>query len=298
MITESQLRAIAPRARPDYARAILAADPATLAQHGIDSPLKLAHLLAQAAHETGGLVITEENLNYRAERIRQVWPSRPGAVKFAHDPRGLANCVYGGRMGNRPGTDDGWNFRGRGLAQHTGRDGYAAVAGLTGLPLVENPALVLDPANALTCLAAFWRWKRLGEVARDATDASVRAVTRRWNGGLVGIADRIARFRVAHRVLVRGEAASGAAAAVADEARADAAAAKNRATIVAATAPAVPAAPVATLSAAPDWATIATIAATIGITALIIVAAASILRHRRDTAIAAAADRLAIEATQ
>lgn len=198
-VSETQLRAVchpAERPRQDTLDAIVATAPAEL-PGTIETPLQAAMLFAQAAHETGGFRIREENMNYTAARIRQVWPSRPEAVQFAGNPRGLANNVYGSRMGNRPGTDDGWNFRGQGLAQHTGRDGFAAVGKIVGLPLVEQPHLVNDPRYMVRTLVGFWKWKRLGELVKTGDESEVIAVTKRWNGGRIGLADRLVRFRKA-----------------------------------------------------------------------------------------------------
>src|SRR5438270_217410 len=90
-----------------------------------------------------------------AHRMTEVWPSRfPSAasgVPYQKNPRALANKVYNGRMGNAAGSDDGWNFRGRGASQTTGREGYERLAKATGLDVVNNPDLVNDPAHFLEC---------------------------------------------------------------------------------------------------------------------------------------------------
>lgn len=105
------------------------------------SPQHMAYVLATGWGEAT-LTPKRENMNYRAARIKQVWPSRPEAVKFAGKPRELANSVYGGRLGNRPGTDDGWNYRGGGIDQLTGRDNYAKIG------LADNPVAILQPEKA------------------------------------------------------------------------------------------------------------------------------------------------------
>lgn len=101
----------------------------------------LAYILATGWGEAK-LTPVRENMYYRAPRIKQVWPTRPEAVKFAGKPVELANCVYGGRIGNRPGTDDGWVYRGGGVDQLTGRENYAK------LGLENNPEAILDPDAA------------------------------------------------------------------------------------------------------------------------------------------------------
>lgn len=101
----------------------------------------LAYILATAWGEAR-LTPKRENMNYSARRIRQVWPSRPEAVRFAGDPKGLANSVYGGRLGNRPGTDDGWDYRGGGVDQLTGRDNYRKIG------IEATPEKILEPQFA------------------------------------------------------------------------------------------------------------------------------------------------------
>jgi putative chitinase len=153
---------------------------------------RLNFLLAQVGHESGGLTITEENLNYRAERLVEVWPSRFASVAeaapYAGNPQKLGNHVYGGRMGNGPpASGDGFRFRGRGYIQITGRDAYRAIGALVGLDLEARPELAAEPEHALLATCGFWRWKGLNEIC-DSGDYA--AVTRRINGGLNGFADR------------------------------------------------------------------------------------------------------------
>lgn len=102
----------------------------------------VAYVLATGFGEAK-LTPTRENMNYSAARILQVWPSRPEAVQFAGKPKALANSVYGGRLGNRPGTDDGWDYRGGGVDQLTGRDNYAKIG------IADNPEDILKPALAV-----------------------------------------------------------------------------------------------------------------------------------------------------
>lgn len=180
-----------PRAPHGLIDAIVASAPAVLDRYKINTPQRLAHFMAQVSHECGGGTITEENLRYSAVRMTQVWPSRfrsiAAAQPYANNPKALANKVYNGRMGNRPGTDDGWNYRGRGLIQITGRDGYQQVGKVAGLDLVANPSLANDPKGALEVAAAFWTWKRLNAVADTG---NLTAITRIVNGGTTGLADR------------------------------------------------------------------------------------------------------------
>lgn len=143
---------------------IAIAAPKVFAQFGLDSVLVVAHAMAQFSHECGAGHDMEENLNYTAQRMTEVWPSRyrsiQAAAPYAHNPRALGNKSYNGRMGNRSGTDDGYNYRGRGLSQTTSRGvadkpseegGYAHLQRVTGLPLLDNPGMVNDPKYALFC---------------------------------------------------------------------------------------------------------------------------------------------------
>jgi putative chitinase len=170
---------------------ILETAPGVFQRYGITSPLLVAHVMAQISHECGAGHDVVENLNYTAGRMMQVWPSRfptmAMAAPYAGNPRALANKVYNGRMGNAPGSDDGWKFRGRGAAQTTGREGYARLAKATGLDLVNHPDLVNDPARFLECGVADFVLCGCLPFAR-ADD--VLNVTRRLNGGTVGLAQR------------------------------------------------------------------------------------------------------------
>jgi putative chitinase len=157
---------------------------------GINSDRRAVHFFAQALHETGGLKILTENLNYSAERLMVVWPNRfadrSQAEPFAHNPRALANRVYGNRMGNT-GPDDGWRYIGRGLLQLTGRNNYTRVGRELGLDLVNNPNLAEESEHLLEIACAEWRL--LGCNSLADTDSLAR-VTLAINGGLTGIASR------------------------------------------------------------------------------------------------------------
>ena len=180
-----------PRARASLIQGILAQMPAAQAKYGLTNKNRLAMFLAQTSHECGGGTITEENLNYTAVRMMQVWPTRfrtlASAQPYARNPRGLANKVYNGRMGNVTGTDDGWNYRGRGLIQITGKDGYVQVGKIAGLNLLANPDLANSRDTALLVAGAFWQWKGLNKWA-DA--GNYLMVTRLINGGTTGWVDR------------------------------------------------------------------------------------------------------------
>jgi putative chitinase len=176
---------------PGLRDGMAASAQAVFQKYGIDSPLLVAHVMAQISHECGAGHDVVENLNYTAGRMMQVWPSRfptmASAQPYAGNPRALANKVYNGRMGNAAGSDDGWNFRGRGASQTTGREGYARLAKATGLDLLNHPDLVNDPQRFLECgVADFILCGCLPFAKAD----DVLNVTRRLNGGTVGLAQR------------------------------------------------------------------------------------------------------------
>ena len=170
---------------------IVASAPAVFAKHGIATPLVAAHVMAQISHECGAGRDVVENLNYTAGRMMQVWPSRfptmASAQPYAGNPRALANKVYNGRMGNRAGSDDGWTYRGRGASQTTGREGYERVRRATGLDVVAHPEWLIDPRYFLLCgVSDFINCGCLPFAKND----DVLNVTRRLNGGTIGLAQR------------------------------------------------------------------------------------------------------------
>ena len=198
-VTLAQIARLAPNARSGY-REAFAAGQEVLDRHQISaSKLRVAHFMAQMLHESGGFTILFENLNYSAERLPKVWPSRfkPTGPKdpalYAYNPEKLANEVYGGRMSNdRPG--DGFRYRGRGLLQLTGKDSYAEATGILRLSdgaapdFVEQPDAVLDAQWCLKVAASEWSAKNCNE---PADLDQINTVTRRINGGLIGLAERI-----------------------------------------------------------------------------------------------------------
>lgn len=189
-LTLEQLRLLAPNARSSYREAFAKADE-TFAAYGInDNKLRLAHFMAQALHETGGLTVLMENMNYSAKRMTQVWPKRfpteKDAQPYAHNPEKLANKVYGGRMGNdKPG--DGWKYIGRGIIQCTGKESYAKFGKLLGIDLVGNPDLAIDPRYSLHIACEEWKEKGCNALADED---SITKITQKINGGQIGIADR------------------------------------------------------------------------------------------------------------
>lgn len=145
--------------------------------------------VAQVLHESGMLERTVENLNYTsASRIRQVWPSRfktdQDAQPFVRNPQGLANKVYGGRMGNRR-PNDGWDYRGRGPIMVTGFENYQKLSEKLGIDLTLDPDKLALPVVGLKAAIAWWE----GNVP-DSVMGDVVKVTKRVNGGVVGLEHR------------------------------------------------------------------------------------------------------------
>jgi putative chitinase len=176
---------------PGLRDGIAATAEAVFSKYGINSALLIAHVMAQISHECGAGHDVVENMSYSASRMTEVWPSRfrtvASAVPYAHNPKALANKVYNGRMGNRPNSDDGYNFRGRGGSQTTGREGYERVKKQTGLDVVNNPDILIDPKYFLECAVSdFINCGCLPYAKND----DVLTVTKRLNGGTVGLADR------------------------------------------------------------------------------------------------------------
>lgn len=170
--------------RRAYVRTILESQD-LLKRYEIDNPNRLAHFIGQGVVETGWLTKTVENLNYSAERLRQVWPSRfrtdEIAREYARQPQRIANFVYSNRLGNGPPeSNDGWTYRGRGFFQLTGRQNYRTFGQIAGFDLENNPAEVEDMKKSIEVAAAYFRAVGLGAYA-DADDAA--AVSRGVNLG-------------------------------------------------------------------------------------------------------------------
>ncbi len=172
-------------------------------KYDISTPLRQASFIGQCAHESANFKTLEENLNYKPEALMRVWPSRfpdlPTAMKYAHNPEAIANKVYGGRMGNGvEETGDGWKYHGRGLIQLTGRENYDNCGKAIGVDLINQPGLLAQPNLAAMSAGHFWNKKGLNALA-DASD--FETMTKRINGGLIGLEDRKAKIAKALSVL-------------------------------------------------------------------------------------------------
>lgn len=201
MITAEGLKQLSPSIKPEVARSIADALENYRAAYGVTTPQRMAHFLGQVCHESGGFTRFVENLNYSAERLCQVWPARfpnlDAAKPFARNPEVLAEKVYFGRMGN-VNAGDGAKFKGRGLIQLTGRANYTEAATYSGLDLVNHPELAADPASSAKIALGYWQSRGLNAFA-DKDD--VFAITRKINGGTVGLPERRELVEKAKRVL-------------------------------------------------------------------------------------------------
>lgn len=192
-LTPSQLAKHWPNAGTALWNGVAAASAAVFAKYEIDTPLRVAHFMAQISHESAGGSRLVENLNYSAQRLMEVWPKRfPTllvATPYERNAKALAIKVYGSRLGNRPGTDDGWTYRGHGLIQLTGLDAYVAIKQASGLDIVTSPEIASAPESCLEIAAALWAWKKINPYADDD---DLRRVTLLINGGYVGMNARAA----------------------------------------------------------------------------------------------------------
>jgi putative chitinase len=185
---------------------VLAQIPDTAAKFELNTPLRLAHFLAQAGHESGGFKAVNENLNYGAKGLlgifKKYFPTPEKAALYERKPEKIANLVYGGRMGNGPeATGEGYKFRGRGYIQLTGKDNYKAFDTVVAENITENPDLV---ATKYPLMSAAWFFHKNGlhKIADEgATDEVVTKVTKRVNGGTIGLPDRIKHFKEYYNLL-------------------------------------------------------------------------------------------------
>jgi len=175
----------------------------TFARFDINTPLRQAAFMGQCQHESGNFKTLQENLNYKPEALMRVWPSRfpdmETALEYAHNPEKIANKVYAGRMGNGDEeSGDGWLYHGRGLIQLTGKDNYALCGDSLMLDLLRDPDILLTPQGAALSAGWFWRKHGLNECA-DVKEYIL--MTKRINGGNLGLEDRVAKMDTALGVL-------------------------------------------------------------------------------------------------
>ena len=186
--------------------AVIAQIPDTAAKFELNTPLRLAHFLAQCGHESGGFKAIQENLNYSASGLKGIFGKyfkEAGlAESYQRNPQKIASRVYGGRMGNGPeSTGEGYKFRGRGYIQLTGKDNYTAFGKAINEDMTVNPDKV---ATHYPLLSAAWFFTKNGlhKLADGgATDAVVTQITKRVNGGTIGLPDRIKHFKEYYSLL-------------------------------------------------------------------------------------------------
>lgn len=203
MITADTLKALSPQANAQRLAVYAPALEASRVEYGIDTPRRLAHFMAQLAHESDGFRALVENLNYSAQGLYKTFPKRVGSLEnaqalVAEGKPAIAEAIYGNRpeLGNvNPG--DGYRYIGRGFIMITGRANYTRYGELTGLPLAEQPQTLEEAGTAARASAAFWQAKALNALA-DADD--LEGITRIINGGLNGLEDRKALYARAKQV--------------------------------------------------------------------------------------------------
>ena len=173
--------------------------PSVIDVFKINTPLRLAHFLAQCAHESNNFKATVENLNYSAKSLRVVFgkyfPDDATAKAYERKPEKIANIVYANRMGNDD-KGDGWKYKGRGYIQLTGKNNYAAFDRMVPEDILANPDLVATKYPLLSA-AWFWNSKNLNTLADNGkSDAVVTQMTKKINGGAIGLDDRLAKFKL------------------------------------------------------------------------------------------------------
>ena len=173
-----------------------------LPDYGIDTPQRVAAFVAQAAHESGNFTALHENLNYRAETLRKVFPkyfpTDALAQQYAHNQEAIANRVYANRMGNGPEeSGDGFRYCGRGLIQLTGQQNYQSFADSIETPLDQIPDFLQTFEGAVQSACWFWENNNLNQYA-DTDD--ILTMTKRINGGTIGLEDRQKHYNQALQV--------------------------------------------------------------------------------------------------
>jgi putative chitinase len=186
--------------------AVIAQIPDTASKFNINTPLRLAHFLAQCGHESGGFRVTQENLNYSAKGLmgifKKYFPTQQLAESYQRQPQKIANKVYASRMDNgNEASGDGFKFRGRGYIQLTGRANYTAFGKAINEDIANNPDVV-SGKYALLSAAWFWSKNGLNKLADGgASDQVVTSITKRVNGGTIGLPDRIKHFKEYYHLL-------------------------------------------------------------------------------------------------
>jgi putative chitinase len=176
----------------------------TFDKYQINTPQRQACFLGQTLHESGNFKFTKENLNYSAKALMATWPSRfpdmDTAMQYERQPEKIASKVYVGRMGNET-PEDAAKFIGRGLIQITGKENYTHCGEALGIDLIATPHLLEEPRYAMLSAGWFWNKKGLNALADEGTKDAFEVMTKRINGGLLGIDDRKAKMNEALKAL-------------------------------------------------------------------------------------------------
>ena len=176
----------------------------TFDKYQINTPQRQACFLGQTLHESGNFKFTRENLNYSAKALMSTWPSRfpdmDTAMQYERQPEKIASKVYLGRMGNET-PEDAAKYIGRGLIQCTGKEAYQYCGEALGVDFLANPELLEEPRYATLSAGWFWNKKGLNALADEGTSDSFEVMTKRINGGLLGLDDRKSKMIEALKAL-------------------------------------------------------------------------------------------------
>ena len=176
----------------------------TFDKYEINIVKRQACFIGQCMHESAGFKVTRENLNYSAKGLMATWPSRfpdmDTAEKYEHNPEKIASKVYMGRMGNTTPEEAGM-YIGRGLIQITGKDAYKSASEALKENLLANPQLAEEPLYAALTAGWFWNRKGLNDLADQNNYEATKEMTKRINGGVLGLDDRIAKINMALNAL-------------------------------------------------------------------------------------------------
>jgi putative chitinase len=201
MISEDKLKELIPKNKyvPQWSKAL----NLILPDYEINSTLRIAAFLAQCIHESGGFIFLTENLNYKAESLMRVWPRHFPTLEIAksyeRNPQKIANKAYANRMGNGDeNSGDGWRYCGRGLIQLTGKSNYQAFADSIETSLQDIPEYLQTFEGAVQSACWFWETNNLNVLA-DKKD--ILGLTKKINGGTIGLDDRIKHYEHALHVL-------------------------------------------------------------------------------------------------
>jgi putative chitinase len=179
--------------------------PDTVKKFNITNVLRLCHLLSQCDHESGGFKILNENLNYSAKGLLKTFPKYfPGNLSelYAHKPEKIGNRVYSNRMGNsNEKSGDGYKFRGRGYLQITGHDNYELFDKFVDDDILANPDLIATKYPLMSAAWFFWKNGLWDICDKGATDDIITQLTKRINGGTIGLNDRISKFYKIYNLL-------------------------------------------------------------------------------------------------